>query len=119
MKIVLKGIPPSLNATAGRSNVWEYRRDKAMWTHMVCMACKANKNRPTQPFERAEVTITYYFGNRSRHDADNYAGKYLLDGLTAAGVIVDDDLRHISTKIVGGYDKANPRTEIVVEEIAE
>ena len=26
---------------------------------------------------------------------------------------------HISTKIVGEYDKANPRTEIVVEEIAE
>lgn len=117
MKIVLKGIPPSLNATAGRNNVWEYRRDKAMWTQAVYNACKSNENRPTQPFEYAEVTITYYFADRRRHDADNYAGKYLLDGLTAAGVIVDDDLKHITTKIVGEYDKANPRTEIVVEEI--
>ena len=117
MKIVLKGIPPSLNTTAGRANVWQYRKDKATWTEAVYYACKSNKNRPARPFERAEVTITYYFADRRRHDADNYAGKYLLDGLTKAKVIVDDDLRHIATRIVGEYDKANPRTEIVVEEV--
>ena len=117
MRIILKGIPPSLNVTAGRKNVHEYRRNKAMWTQAVYMKCKASKERPKQPFEKARVTITYYFGDRRRHDADNYAGKYLLDGLTKAGVIVDDDLKHITTTIVGEYDKANPRTEIEVEEV--
>lgn len=117
MRITLKGIPPSLNVTAGRQNVWEYRQNKATWTQAVYMKCKACKDRPAAPYEKAKVTITYYFGDRRRHDADNYAGKYLLDGLTKAGVIVDDDLKHITTTIVGEYDKANPRTEITVEEV--
>ena len=119
MKITLNGIPPSLNVTAGRNNVWEYRKNKTMWTQAVYMKCKASKERPAQPFEKARVTITYYFEDRRRHDADNYAGKYLLDGLTKAGVIVDDDLKHITTTIVGEYDKMHPRTEILVEEVTE
>ena len=28
MKIALDGIPPSINVTAGRQNVWEYRTTK-------------------------------------------------------------------------------------------
>ena len=117
MLITLRGTPPSLNKTAGRWNAWEYRSDKAEWTYAVCMACRACKERPSVPYERARVTITYFFRTAARHDADNYAGKYLLDGLTAAGVIVDDDLAHITTVIRGGVDKANPRTEIEIEEV--
>ena len=116
MKITLNGIPPSLNTTAGRGNVWEYRKKKAEWTERVYFACKV-LGRSAPPFEKARVTITYYFADRRRHDADNYAGKYLLDGLTKAGVIVDDDLKHITTTIVGEYDKQRPRTEITVEEV--
>lgn len=119
MKIVLKGIPPSLNTTVGRFNAHQYRRDKEYWTCCVYLACKACKDRPKAPYEKAEVTITYFFPDRRRHDADNYAGKYLLDGLTKAKVIVDDDLRHITTRIVGEYDKLHPRTEIVVEEVMQ
>lgn len=116
MKIVLRGIPPSLNQTAGRKNVWQYRKDKERWTEAVAWAARAAHTPPT-PFQMARVTITYFFPTRARHDADNYAGKYLLDGLTIAGVIVDDDLKHISTTIRGEYDKDNPRTEIEVEEL--
>ena len=119
MIVVLRGIPPSFNTIVGRQNVWEYRKKKAEWTNAVKLSCLACKDRPKNPFRRAEVTITYYFGDRRRHDADNYAGKYLLDGLTKAGVIVDDDLRHITTTIVGEYDKQHPRTEIEVEEVTE
>lgn len=118
MKIVLRGIPPSLNTTAGRRNEWQYRQDKRVWTDAVIWACKAAKDRPEKPWEHANVVITYYFPTRSRHDADNYAGKYLLDGLTRAGVIVDDDLKHITTTIRGGYDRERPRTEIEVSEVS-
>lgn len=114
MTIVLPGIPPSLNATAGRNNVWEYRKTKAEWTRRVWAACMACKDRPKEPWERSLVEITYYFPDRRRRDADNYSGKYLLDGLKKAGVIVDDDLNHISTAINGGYDKDSPRTEITI-----
>lgn len=119
MTIVLKGVPPSLNVMAGRQNVWEYRKTKALWTNAVKMTCMASAERPREPFEKAVVEITYFFPTQGRHDADNYAGKFLLDGLTKAGVIVDDDLKHISTMIRGGYDKVNPRTEIVITEIKE
>jgi len=117
VKITLKGVPPSLNATAGRKNVWQYRQDKNAWTSAVYLTCKACKDRPAQPFQKARVEITYFFPTRARHDADNYAGKYLMDGLTQAGVIIDDDLAHISTLIAGDYDKHNPRTEIRIIEM--
>ena len=110
--ISLKGVPPSLNKTAGRKNVWDYRNAKYEWTRRVWGA--AMKDKPKNPFQKAVVEITYYFPTRARHDADNYAGKFLLDGLTKAGVIVDDDLKHISTFIIGMYDKEHPRTEIRV-----
>lgn len=35
MKIVLKGVPPSLNQFAGRKNTWEYRAAKSSGA-MLC-----------------------------------------------------------------------------------
>lgn len=119
MTITLKGVPPSLNKTAGRKNVWEYRKAKEEWTSAVQWACKASKERPKTPYEKAVVEITYYFPTHARHDADNYAGKFLMDGLTKAGVIIDDDLKHITTIIRGAHDKNDPRTEITVRAVEE
>ena len=114
MKIVLKGVPPSLNQTSGRQNPWSYRSNKRAWTEAVQLACKAAPGRPVAPYTKALVRIDYYFSSARRHDADNYSGKYLLDGLTRAGVIADDDLAHISTAIHGHVDRQRPRTEITV-----
>ena len=47
MKIVLKGVPPSLNRFAGRLNNWEYRNAKKQWTDAVQWACRAEKARKT------------------------------------------------------------------------
>lgn len=116
MKIVLKGVPPSLNVTAGRTNVWTYRDKKAEWTHRVWAACMASGERPKAPPAFAIVRIDYYFDSARRHDADNYSGKYLLDGLTKAGVIMDDDFGHICLSVNGHTDRADPRTEIRVVE---
>lgn len=117
LKITIKGVPPSLNKFAGRQNAWDYRECKNAWTQKVW--AYALKQRPPKPFEHAKVVITYYFPTAARHDADNYAGKFLLDGLTKAGVIVDDDLKHISTMIVGMVDRKNPRTVIEVTHEAQ
>lgn len=115
MRIELNGTPPSLNKFAGRENSWEYREEKSAWTQKVWAACLSA--RPKKPYERSVVTITYFFPTAARHDADNYAGKFLLDGLTKAKVIVDDDLKHIITVIRGEVDRKNPHTVIEVEEI--
>lgn len=118
MRITLRGCPPSLNQFAGRENSWEYRKAKSYWTQLVWATCRASKERPAEPYKLADVEIMYYFSTRGRHDADNYAGKFLLDGLTKAGVIVDDDLAHIHLDIKqGGVDKRQPRTVITVREV--
>ena len=112
MKIVLKGVPPSLNRFAGRLNNWEYRNAKKHWTDAVQWACRVEKVRETP--EKALVRIDYFFPDNRRHDADNYCGKLLLDGLTKAGAIKDDDFSHIALVVYGHVDKVDPRTEITV-----
>lgn len=112
MKIVILEIPPSLNRFAGRKNVHEYRDEKDRWKAMVAWLAKAQ--RPERPFEQAAVRITYFFPDSRRRDPDNYAGKMILDGLTAAGVIADDDFFHIKLEIRGSVDRKNPRTEVEV-----
>ena len=119
MRITLRGCPPSLNQFAGRENANEYRAAKSQWTRTVFYTARACKDRPAEPYQLADVEIMYYFPTRGRHDADNYAGKFLLDGLTKAGVIVDDDMSHIRLHIAGGYDKRQPRTVITVREAEE
>ena len=114
-KIIINEIPPSLNKFAGRENTWEYRAEKARWKSIVCMASKWNK----QPMKKAVVTITYFFGDKRRRDPDNYAGKMILDGLTAAGVIEDDSFSNIRLVLAGQIDKDSPRTEICVQEVQD
>lgn len=119
MKITLKGTPPSLNKFMGRKNEWDYRKEKTYWTRAVLYASMAAKDRPEQTIEKAEVCINYFFRTAVRHDADNYCGKFLLDGLTKAKVIADDDFSHISLTVHGHIDRKNPRTEITVTRMWE
>ena len=109
-KYIIPLTPPSLNKYAGRTNVWEYREEKERWKSICIAYCRP---RPKTPPEFAQVTLTFYFNNRIRHDADNYQ-KMILDGLVAAGVIKDDDFNHIQVLCKGGYDKKNPRTEVEI-----
>ena len=104
-------IPNSLNRYAGRNNVWEYRAEKQRWKDMVMLLCRP---RPKKPIERATVRITYYFPDNRRRDPDNYNGKMILDGLTAAGIIKDDSFSCITIILSGAQDKKNPRTEVEV-----
>lgn len=115
--IILDKIPPSLNRFAGRENSWGYRSAKAAWTKLVyAMALRERRRKKLDgpPPEYADVEIRYFFPNKRRHDPDNYAGKFLLDGLTKAGAIRDDDFEHIRLALGGDYDKTQPRTEIRV-----
>lgn len=114
INLTLRGVPPSLNRFAGRENTWQYRAEKERWTTAVQWAIKAQKAKPPKPFERAAVTIAYYFPDNRRRDPDNYSGKLLLDGLTRGGVIVDDSFSHITLTVTGAVDKKSPRTEIIV-----
>lgn len=114
IKYTIPSIPPSDNRFKGRQNVWEYRETKKEWTNSVMTLCRP---RPKEPIEKAVVTLTYYFKTRVRHDPDNYSGKFILDGLVKAGILADDSFANIELKLVGRYDKLNPRTEIEITEV--
>lgn len=118
MKIVLTGVPPSLNRFAGRLNGWEYRAEKERWTSAVQWLAKRERikaGNPPAP-RQAHVRITYFFPDRRRRDPDNYGGKFLLDGLTKAGAIRDDSFAHITLTVRGETDAKRQRTEITVTE---
>ena len=66
--------------------------------------------------DKFEMTFTTYMNSRRRSDCDNTCPKFILDSFTEAGFIVDDDYKHLqSLTLKMGYDKENPRTEIIVK----
>ena len=87
---------------------------KQKWKDFVCFWMKLEKleNKKLDSFD---ITITVFFDTKIRHDVDNQVPKFILDGFTEAGFIVDDDEKHLhSLTLKTGYDKENPRTEIEV-----
>lgn len=114
MKYTIPEIPPSMNKYKGRSNVWQYRKDKEEWEEKVAVYCRP---RPKKPIEKSTLTLTYYFKTRIRHDPNNYDGQFITDGLVKAGIIADDSFDNIDLVLRGSHDKENPRTEIEIVEV--
>ena len=116
MKIVVNDIPPTNNEYMGNShNFNAYRREKEKWHWLIKAAIK---KRPSSPYEKARIDITYYFKQKRRRDPDNYSGKFLLDPLVREGILKDDTFDNIVLTVrQGGIDKYNPRTEIDIMEL--
>jgi crossover junction endodeoxyribonuclease RusA len=107
------GLPlPSLNDRrhwAGRAAAARELKDAA---------CLMARGARLPQLQRAEVTVTYCPPDRRRRDPDNYAaaGKPLIDGLVAAGVLPDDDGRHVAAVHyrIGELYRLHPRGRIVI-----
>ena len=87
---------------------------KQKWKDFVVFWMKLERldNRQLDNFD---IVLTVYFNTKRRHDVDNQVPKFILDGFTESGFIVDDDEKHLhSLTLKTGYDKENPRTEIEV-----
>jgi Holliday junction resolvase RusA-like endonuclease len=66
--------------------------------------------------EECKMRFVAYYPTKRRADTDNSVVKFILDGMVAGGLIVDDDYLHLtSLTLECGYDKANPRTEIYID----
>mgnify|MGYP000886526789 FL=1 len=119
VKLIINEIPPSNNKYMGRGSAkyqaFEYQAEKQRWAGLIMGALKKKLNKPMR---KAKVRITYFFPDKRRRDPDNYSGKFILDGLTKAGLIEDDSFANISLELYGRHDKENPRTVIELEEIA-
>lgn len=63
------------------------------------------------------VQMVFYYPTKHRKDIDN-SMTTILDCMKTAGVIEDDDVNHVNElyAFFGGYDKENPRVEILLED---
>ena len=62
------------------------------------------------------MTFTTYMPTKRRIDPDNTVPKFILDGFSESGLIIDDDGRHLrSLTLKTDYDKERPRTEINIK----
>lgn len=65
--------------------------------------------------DKCTIKFTSFMPTKRRSDPDNIVPKFILDGMTEAGLLVDDDGRHIKELILStDYDKDHPRTEIEI-----
>lgn len=104
-RYTIPDIPPSNNRFIGRENRWEYHQIKKQWARLIMACCQP---KPPKPLEHAVVLLEYHFPDNRRRDPDNYSGKMILDGLTAAGIIKDDSFQCIDLHLEavndnGGY----------------
>lgn len=63
------------------------------------------------------VQMIFFYPTKHRKDMDNSMST-ILDCMKTAGIIEDDDVSHINELycFFGGYDKDNPRVEIILED---
>ncbi len=63
------------------------------------------------------IQMVFFYPTHHRKDIDNSAST-ILDCMKTAGVIEDDDVDHVNELycFFGGYDKDNPRVEILLED---
>lgn len=80
---------------AERANKYQAAGIKKMEKTYVCFYCK-EKYKGEYP---VTLTIRPHF-NAKRRDLDNFRMKGLIDGLVAAGVIVNDNLKYIDKIIL-------------------
>jgi Holliday junction resolvase RusA-like endonuclease len=122
IKLIIPDTPPSLNKWsrmhwAKAANIKKQWEADIFYTFLSTSQILTKKEKDF-PYMKAKIKIIYYFKTRARRDIDNMNQKFLLDGLVKAGIIADD-----STKVIGqveiqpDYDKDNPRTEIIIEEV--
>lgn len=65
--------------------------------------------------EKCEIEVSTYYETHRRHDTDNSVIKFILDGFSEGGFILDDDSEHVQALTLRCYvDSEHPRTEIVV-----
>lgn len=86
------GIPHSANA---RLHWAEKARRTKLWRDGACVRARANR---IPPLQRARVVIEWLPPDLRRRDPGNISGaaKAICDGLVDAGVLPDDDAKHLT-----------------------
>ncbi len=66
--------------------------------------------------DKFEIEFKTYMPTKRRSDPDNFSPKFINDGFTEAGLIIDDDGNHLKKlSLITDYDKDHPRTEVTIK----
>lgn len=81
----------------------------------------AKQIEPIIPMDKISVTYTLFVGSKRRLDIANVCAivdKFFMDALVEMGKLPDDNYEHLTkiTFLFGGYDKSNPRVEILLKD---
>ena len=114
LTITIHELPPS-------QNVWKkwhhitLNDETQRWNDLIILLCRTVTNKQ---FHRPFVKFKFYFPDNGPRDRKNYESwKPLLDGLTRAGIIADDNWKAIGEEPSEvEVDKYNPRTIIEIRE---
>lgn len=73
------------------------RRRTAYWRQLTAVVVQASQGRPQPLPDRVRIVATISYPDRRRRDVGNLAPtvKAIVDGLTDAGVLADDDDLHV------------------------
>ncbi len=121
MRIVIPGLPPrdaSPNARVHYMKLANVKRN--MKDVMIASVLEMpSMDRLDEPLEKAHLTITFRASDKRRRDIDNLlsASKAYVDGLVAAGVIVDDSSDNLSYSLYYEKDKEHAATIFDIKEI--
>jgi Holliday junction resolvase RusA-like endonuclease len=95
-----------------RTNKYKSAEYKKVYTELVAWTARAQK---IPKMDRIDLIITWFEGNRKRDPDNIHAGvKFILDGLVQAGVIPNDNQRHVGD-ITHRVRTDRERTRIEVE----
>lgn len=90
---------------------------KQRWKDFICWFIE-DLGYTNMKISSCDIEVKTFYRINRRHDVDNSVIKFILDGFSESGFIVDDDYKHLkSLKLECGIDKNNPRTEIFVKNI--
>lgn len=110
--LIIKAIPPSLNVFM-RQHWFKRSKELDKWKWLVA---EAWGGKPMIP-GKIKIKYVYYFPSKRKKDIDNFFFKGIGDALK--GKVISEDNYTVLTELTVRfeYDKLNPRTEILIEEI--
>ena len=102
IRFEIPDVAPSLNTwyMGGKAVIWKRKKDKDRWRKYVDEAIdKYGLGSIPSACYPIKVRITSCFTDKRIRDCDNWitGAKLAIDGLKEFGIIVDDDIRYISS----------------------
>ncbi len=126
LTVRIPGRPPTANA---RRHWHAIAKDNETWKHTTMISAgwakhdwEARHGLKWAPLRHADVRVTFGLASRRAHDLDNLIGsiKPELDGIVAAGILIDDSIRVIRSVSFGWtLSKNDPYTEFEIVEVPE